>query len=49
MELTGNWTNPDTAQGSPSLTNKELGIQLTVYNAASTLAGIISHAIGQDT
>ena len=37
-------TNPDIAQGSLSLTDRELGMQLIVYSAARTLAGI-----GHDT
>ena len=37
-------TNPDNAQGSLSLTDRELGMQLIIYSAASTLVGI-----GQDT
>ena len=49
MTLTDNWTNPDTDQGSSSLSDNELGMQLTVYNATSTLDGIRSHAIEQDT
>ena len=42
-------THPDNAQDGLSMTDRELGLQLTVYSAASTLAGILSQAIGHDT
>ena len=41
--------NPDNAQGSLSMTDRELSLQLTIYSAASTLDGILSPAFGQDT
>ena len=42
-------THPDNAQDGLSMTDMELGLQLTVYSATSTLAGILSQAIGHDT
>ena len=41
--------NPDNAQGSLSMTNRELSLQMTVYSVANTLADILSQAFGQDT
>ena len=42
-------THPDNAQDGLSMTDRELGLTLTVYSAPSTLVGILSPAIGHDT
>ena len=42
-------TYPDTAQGSLSLNDRELGLQLTVFSAATAMASLRSSIYGWNT